>query len=95
MAVAATTSIPWVQADPAGEPRFELVDEHFPLLFLSFGGELQPQQVLQLIRFVDGARERAKAEATELLVICDARSAQRPSDLVRDMVVDWLAQRLK
>lgn len=90
MAVAASTSIPWEQEAPAGEPRLELVDEHFPLLFLGCGGDLLPQQALQLIRFVDDARERAAREGQDLLVICDARSAQRPSDLVRDMLVDWL-----
>jgi hypothetical protein len=90
MAVAASTSIPWEQDAPAGEPRLELIDEHFPLLFLGCGGDLLPQQALQLIRFVDDARARAARDECELLVICDARSATRPSDLVRDMLVDWL-----
>ncbi len=90
MAVAASTSIPWEQDAPVGEPRLELVDEHFPLLFLGCGGDLLPQQALQLIRFIDDARERAAREGQHLLIICDARSASRPSDLVRDMLVDWL-----
>lgn len=90
MAVAAFTSIPWEREAPAGESCFELVDDHFPLLFLSFGGELVAQHVLQLIRFVDDARARARSEGVELLAICDARTAQLPSDLVREMVVDWL-----
>ncbi len=94
MAVAATSSILWDLESRAaagrGEPRLELLDVHFPLLFVVWAGELQPQQVLQLIRFTDAARERAVRERTRLLTICDGREAVRPSDLVRDMLVDWL-----
>lgn len=60
------------------------------MLFVAFAGELQPQQVLQLIRFVDQVRERAAAEQVDLLTICDARASSRPSDVARKMLVDWL-----
>jgi hypothetical protein len=90
MAVAATSPIRWENEAPKSEVRCDLVDEHFPLLLITVAGELQPQHVLQLIRFVDQARERAAAEQVELVSICDARSAVRPSELVRGMFVDWL-----
>lgn len=94
MAVAATSPTCWQNEAPTSELRCDLVDEHFPLLFITIAGELQPQHVLQLIRFVDGARERAAAEQVDLLTICDARDSSRPSELVRDMVVDWLRHEL-
>ncbi len=90
MAVSATNPIRWEQDAPPGESVFELVDEHFPLLFIVLAGELHAHQVLELIRFVDGMRERAAAEQIELLTICDARGASRPGDLVRAMIIDWL-----
>jgi hypothetical protein len=90
MAVAATSPIRWENEAATSELRCDLVDEHFPLLFITIAGELQPQQVLQLIRFVDDARERATREQVELLTICDARGSSRPSKLVRDMLIDWL-----
>jgi hypothetical protein len=94
MAVAASSPIRWEHEAPTSAPRCDLVDEHFPLLFITLAGELQPQHVLQLIRFVDRARRRAAAEQIQLLTICDARGSSRPSDLVRDMFVDWLRQEL-
>ncbi|MFV8753793.1 hypothetical protein ACNOYE_24885 [Nannocystaceae bacterium ST9] len=74
--------------------RFELIEDHFPVIFIALSGEMQPQQVLQLIRFVDRMRERAAAERVDLLTICDARGAARPGELVRDMLVDWLRHEL-
>lgn len=94
MAVAATSPIRWENEAATSELRCDLIDEHFPLLFITIAGELQPQQVLQLIRFVDQARERAAAEQVELCTICDARDSNRPSELVRDMLVDWLRHEL-
>src|SRR5690349_16098839 len=90
MAVAASSPISWDNEAPKSEARCDLIDEHFPLLLITVAGELQPRHVLQLIRFVDQARERAKAEQVELVTICDARSAGRPIELVREMLVDWL-----
>ncbi len=94
MAVAATSPIRWEHDAPTVEQHFELVEDHFPLVFIAFAGPIDPQQVLELIRFVDGVRARAAAEGVDILVICDARGSMRPSDLVRDMLVDWLRHEL-
>lgn len=92
MAVAATTPI-LTQLDPRrSEVALELIDDHFPLLLVRWAGNVQPQHVLQLIRFIDVCLDRSEPEQ-RLVLILDARDAAMPSSLVRDMLIDWLGDR--
>lgn len=78
---------------PHCEVALELVDDHYPLLLVRWSGHLEPQHILRMMRFFDSYGERAAGEGRRLVHICDARDAALPSPLVRDMLVDWLADR--
>lgn len=93
MAVAATSPILQQLERPRREVALELVDDHFPLTLVRWVGQVQPQHVLRMIRFFDGAVERALNEDKRIVHICDARDATLPNQLVRDMLVDWLSDR--
>ena len=93
MAVAATTPIQLGHVNPRSEVVLELMDEHYPLLLVRWAGQVQPQHVLQMMRFFDSTGALAEAEGTSLIYMLDAREAALPNALVRDMLVDWLATR--
>ena len=93
MAVAATSPMLTRFGAPHCEVALELIDDHYPLLLVRWSGQLEPQHILRMIRFFDTYGEQAASEGKRLVHICDARDAALPSPLVRDMLVDWLADR--
>jgi len=93
MAVAATGPIQLDDTNPRSEVVLELIDDHFPLVLIRWVGHLQPQHLLELMRFYDEVGARAADERTRLVHMVDAREATLPSALVRDMLVDWLTER--
>lgn len=93
MAVAATTPVLTQLDSRRCEVALELLEDHFPLLLVRWAGQVQPQHVLRMIRFVDGHVDTASAQQQRLVQICDAREAALPSSLVRDMLIDWLSDR--
>lgn len=93
MAIAATSPILRQLERPGRKVVLELVDDHFPLTLVRWVGQVQPQHVLRMIRFFDGAVERALNQDKRIVHICDARDATLPNQLVRDMLVDWLSDR--
>ena len=93
MAVAATSPMLTRFDAPHCEVALELIDDHYPLLLVRWSGQLEPQHILQMIRFFDEYGEQAASEGKHLVHICDARDAALPNPLVRDMLIDWLADR--
>jgi hypothetical protein len=93
MAMAATTPVLRPLERVRRDVALELVDDHFPLTLVRWVGHIQPQHVLRMIRFHDQAVERGLQEGKRIVHICDARDAALPNQLVRDMLVDWLAER--
>jgi hypothetical protein len=93
MAMAATSPMLRALERPRHDVALELVDDHFPLMLVRWVGQIQPQQVLRMIRFFDMAVERGIDEGKRIVHICDARDASLPNQLVRDMLVDWLTSR--
>jgi hypothetical protein len=91
--VAATVPMRLEVERPRREVALELVDDHFPLLLVRWVGNIQPQHMLRMIRFIDEAVDRAADEGKRLVHLCDARDAALPNQLVRDMLVDWLSDR--
>lgn len=92
MAIAPPTSVLQTLMRPTREVALELVDEHFPLMLVRWAGQLQAQQVLQMIRFFDKTVARGLREQRQVLHICDAEHAEVPNQLVRDMLIDWLIE---
>lgn len=92
MASAPPTPVLQTLTRPPREVALELVDEHFPLVLVRWAGQLQAHQVLQMIRFFDEGVARGLREQRRVLHICDARHAEVPDQLVRDMLVDWLIE---
>jgi hypothetical protein len=92
MALASPTSVLQTLTRPPREVDLDLVDEHFPLMLMRWSGHLQAPQVLQLIRFFDDGVARGLREQRRVLHICDARHAEVPDQLVRDMLIDWLIE---
>lgn len=95
MAVAATIPMQLEHTNPRNEVVLELVDEHFPLVLIRWGGQLQPQHLLRLMRFYDEVAQRAESEQTRVVHMIDARDATLPNSLIRDMLVDWLTDRTR
>ena len=94
MAVAATSPVLWQLAEQIGESCVELNDEHFPLLVGRAAGHVEPKHILAMIRFFDDATQRADREGLKTVVIFDATGAGMPTPLIREMLVDWIHDRL-
>jgi hypothetical protein len=93
MATGSTDPVMRTLSRPRQPNTLELFDDHFPLLVYRWVGQVEPQHVLSMIRFVDAAVERGTRERTRIANICDASAADLPSPLVRDMLGDWVGDR--